>query len=584
VKPGGWPKFFGRLRTRLSLPLLGKELTETAARRRTYILRVVYALLLFAIFWFTMPSRMLSAGGNGQILPFRLLGFGRELFQQLLVIQIFGVLLFQPALMCGRITQEKERDSLVLLFLTKMRPWGIVLQKYLGGLMPMLSFLLLGLPLAGVAYAFGGVESKLLLEGIGGLLLLATQVGAIALMCSAWCRTTVSALISSYVVGLAFYAGPPLLGSLIWEIRRALEPALRYDYNQESYRVLLIPQAAISYTSRGGSFSLWPLAPSIASVLVFLCLARLFLIRRAFLPPSNFLPRVFAWIDGVMKSANRFAGGVVLYRDRGSLPVDNPIYWRETQRRVLGKPHYLFRILCLIEVPTVLLCMAVVLGDYRSSSNVSLSVTAFLFASLAMATLSATAANSIVSERVGQTLEVLLTTPLAATQIIRQKDRALRRLELVIAVPLITIFGTRAFLMGGEYSRAYSDWVSYFCCAMIMVIIYLPMITWLSLWIGLRVRTRFQAILAALGAIAGWMALTPILALMLDSGNEQHSRWWMLLSPLGMPSLNEFDKLPTLAGLESPWPAIIINAVVYIFIALGIRRQLFRDAERCLRR
>jgi ABC-type transport system involved in multi-copper enzyme maturation permease subunit len=586
VKSRGWHRFFDTLRARLSLPLLGKELTETAARRRTYILRVVYALLLFLIFWFTVPSRMVSGDEDGSYLPYRLLGFGRQLFEQLTIIQIFGVLLFQPALMCGRITQEKERDSLVLLFLTKLRPWEIVLQKYLGGLVPMLSFLLLGLPLAGVAYAFGGVESRSLMIGGVGLLLLCLQVGALALMCSAWCRTTVSALISSYVVGIGFYLGPPLVGNLVWSLQKAMNPALtNEDHWRSDFRFSLIPQAALELATRGQPHTVWVLAPSILSVFVLLLLTRLFLVRRAFLPPFDLLQRIFKWLDRVMKGANRFVGGVVLYRDGGSIPIDDPIFWRETQRRVLGKPHYLFRLLCALEIPTVLLCLVVLLGNANTWSNGDLSVTAFILAALAMFTLSATAANSIVSERVGQTLEVLLTTPLKATQIIRQKERALRRLEWILAVPLITIFASRAFIMAGDFGRLHDDWVAYFTCATLMVLIYLPMITWLSLWIGLRVRTRFQAILAALGALTSWMALTPLLAAIFDNLNaDAHSRWWLLVSPVGLPSLNEFDRLPTLGGLGSPWPAIVINAALYTIIALAIRRLLFRNAERCLRR
>ena len=37
---------------RVPLPLLGKELIEQAMARRTYVLRVVYAVLLFIAFCF----------------------------------------------------------------------------------------------------------------------------------------------------------------------------------------------------------------------------------------------------------------------------------------------------------------------------------------------------------------------------------------------------------------------------------------------------------------------------------------------------------------------------------------------------
>jgi len=281
-------------------------------------------------------------------------------------------------------------------------------------------------------------------------------------------------------------------------------------------------------------------------------------------------------------------GGVVLYRDSGSLPGDDPIFWRETQRRVLGKPHYLFRLLCALEIPTVLICLLVILGDYSSWESDSLSLTGFVLAALAMFSLSATAANSIVSERVGQTLDVLLTTPLSAAQILRQKERVLRRLEWILAVPLLTVFASRAFLGVGEHSQRDSQATSlaYFVCASLMLVIYLPMISWLSLWIGLRVRTRFQAILAALGTLTFWMAITPLLAVAFgrEDALSADLRWWFLISPLGVPALNEFGHLPHLGYSSSPWPAIIANAVLYSIIAAGIRIRLFRDADRCLRR
>jgi ABC-type transport system involved in multi-copper enzyme maturation permease subunit len=579
-------RIFATTRARLSMPLLRKELTETAARRRTYILRVIYALTLFGIFAFTMPH--LSSGYRLDDGPqYALLGFGRELFQHLVLLQVFGVLLFQPALMCGRITQEKERDSLVLLFLTELRPWEIVLQKYLGGLVPMLSFLLLGLPLAGISYAFGGMENREIVQHTLGLLLLTLQVGALTLMCSAWCRSTVGALISSYFLGAFFYAGPPLLGQLLLAMVYRPENRFTNYYEIHNYFFLLIPQAAVDIGRSTPVGRLGYLAPSILSVAVFVIMARVFLVRRAFVPPLDFLPRLFARLDRFMKWANRFVGGFVLYRDTGSLPAEAPIFWRETQRRVLGKAHYLFRVLCLIEIPTVLLCMLVVWGESPYNTG-ALSVTAAILGVLILFSLSATAANSIVSERVGQTLDVLLTTPLSAWQIVREKERALRRLEWVLAAPLLTIFGSRAFLMAGDYRRTRDEggWIPYLVCTVLTVAIYLPMTTWLSLWIGLRVRTRFQAILTALGSLTAWMALTPLLVSIQDNffpGDRTRS-WLFLGSPMGVPFLNETGELLRLEGIASPWPAIIANAVLYGAVALFIRFRLWVDADRCLRR
>jgi ABC-type transport system involved in multi-copper enzyme maturation permease subunit len=572
-------------RARVAMPLLGKELSETAARRRTFTLRVVYAVLLYLIFAATIPHRVYESQATHD--PYAMLGIGRELFEQLAVLQAFGVILFQPALMCGRITQEKERDSLVLLFLTELRPWEIILQKFIGGLIPMLTFLLLGLPLAGVAYAYGGVESRQVLDMTLGILISSIQIGALALMCSSWSRSTVSALIWAYLFTVLLYVGPPLLCELIAQFSSRF--GNHYEYRRLS--LLLLPEAAVEIAHRGywgrSRRNYLFLLPCIASIFFFLGLARWSLVRRANVPPSDLLRRLFARLDALMKWANRFVGGVVVLRKGGSLPLFDPVFWRETHRRVLGKPHYLVRLLCVIEIPTVLLCVAIVLGSTGPFDPVALSLALAVLSALAIFSLVAVAANSIVSERVGQTLEVLLTTPLSAADIVRQKERALRRLICVLAAPLLTIIATKALLFQGATDVLRNQqWFAYVVCAVLSVIIYLPLFTWLALWIGLWVRTRFQAILLALGVVGFWMVLGIVLLVAIHDNRLDGTGWHflVLLSPLGIPALNESDTLFDWFPQKAIWVTVIANALLYTFLARLIRRRLIAEADYRLRR
>lgn len=585
-----------RLARFLSFPLLAKELTEAAARRRTYITRVLYAVLLYALFALMMPRWLWQPGTS----PLQVMGAGRQLFEQLIVLQAAGVALFLPALMCGRIAQEKERDSLVLLLLTELRPWQIVLQKYVGGLVPMLTFLLLGMPLAAIAYAFGGVTAWKLFGYSYALTVGALQIGAIALFCSAWCRTTVGAFLATYFVGAAFYAGPPLTFEVAREVFDLLHIRGIDWWRYDEYFLLLVPIAPIemSYGSRGFTplrFAFMA-APSLLSIPLFLALARFALVRRAFAPPSHFFLKIFRFLDGIMKRSNRFVGDVMLVRERENLPGEQPIYWRETTRRALGKVHYLVRILVVVQIPVLFFCVFVSSIGYGGQSE-ELSVLAAVLVALAALALSVQAANTIVSERVQQTLEVLLTTPLSGRDIVRQKARALYRLAWVAAVPLLTVFAVECWLEAGMYPGSYSTslnqradgWFAYAVCAVSLVAIYLPMIIWLSLWIGLKVRTRFRAIITALVALVLWCAL-PIVAmvaiLVMDYQRESGiSRSIGLLSPLTIGIINEEGDLNNFPWkLDSPWPVIIFNAVLYGTITLLIRRHALANADRWLRR
>ena len=163
----------------LSFPLLAKELTEIAARRRTYVTRVVYGLLLYGVF----ASINFSVLKRASLSPMNAMGAGREMFIVLIFLQIIGIYLFLPAMTAGLITQEKERDSLVLLFLTELTPWQILLQKLASGLVAILSFMLIGMPLGALCYAYGGVPPEQLFIGIWALFLTCLQVAAFSLMC-----------------------------------------------------------------------------------------------------------------------------------------------------------------------------------------------------------------------------------------------------------------------------------------------------------------------------------------------------------------------------------------------------------------
>ena len=130
-----------------SLPLLGKELVEQSARKRTYVARSIYALLLFLVVLLFLWQEVFRR----DLTPLNMRGEGRQIFEMIAGLQIFGIYAFLPAMLSGTITHEKERDSLQLLIITDLRPWQIVVQKLLGRMIPMIYFMLLSLPLLAVA-------------------------------------------------------------------------------------------------------------------------------------------------------------------------------------------------------------------------------------------------------------------------------------------------------------------------------------------------------------------------------------------------------------------------------------------------
>jgi hypothetical protein len=295
---------------------------------------------------------------------------------------------------------------------------------------------------------------------------------------------------------------------------------------------------------------------------------------------------LFRWLDAVMQRANRLFGGFAFRTRDRALPEDDPIAWRELTRTTLGRPHYLARLLVALEIPTVALCLWAVIEGGVGHNNEALSLLAAALGTLAVLALSAFSANAFVSERVSQTLEVLMTTPLEARDMVQQKARMLMRFLWVVAIPLMTVFVAEWWSEGADAWRGDGDDpanpVLYLLCSVLTLAVYLPLVLWLSLWIGLKMRTRFRAIVTALAVIVGWCVLPIICAVIFNIDTRGIGGTIVAFtSPLVVPAVNELG-----AGSFFPeprLPGILLHFLMYAAILGAFRRKCLTEAERYLR-
>ena len=559
-------------RARSHWPLVGKELIEQAARKRTYVLRTLYAATLFTAFLCIFDNWLRQGGDN----PSALIGRGRELFESVVIFQFLGIFIFLPAMMCSAITAEKERDSLALLLLTDMTPRQIIREKYVGRLVPMFVYLFLSMPLMALAYAMGGIAAADISFAAYFLFLTCMQVGAIALMFSAYCRTTVGAFLATYIVGGAIYLIPFLRPMTL--------------YLEGAQRGAMSPVVAVSILP-------W------VSVLFFLSLARRFLLTRAVVPPTNRLLSFFRALDRFWHGVNQNFGGVVLIRESHDLPGGQPVYWRETQRKSLGKLNYLFRILVTIEGPVVLigLFMAFMRMGWHSEA-VGLSIMLAVLWGIAALAVIVRGADLIVSERSNQTLETLLTTPMPGAQILSEKMLSVYRLILVLSIPILTTALIEGHLENEMRGREGGGYVIYLFFTFLSVVIYLPLFAWVALWIGLKARSRVRAIIGAMMVVLVW-CVAPILAavaldetgiinaILFQGGHgyrgDQDTGALILcnLSPVSAVMGVEYTpsriKVP---GIQPYEAVLLMNYLLYSVILLSVRWWCLRHADALLGR
>ena len=527
----------------LELPLLAKELNEQSARQRTYVIRFVYAGLLFGVVCGLFYGSFASGINTGEIF-----GQGLLMFDGLISLQFWGIVLFLPAMACGALTYEKERDCLGLLLVTSLTPWDIILQKLLGRLIPVVTFLFLSFPLMAIAYSYGGVTENHLWTGILLLLLTCLQIGSLSVMCSAFFRTTSEAFVATYVIllVLCFCCFP----------------------------VTFLPWVYDTATAVGPTGTVLYMIPMMLSIVAFLVLARISLVARAFVPPKNVSLQFLHGLDRFFEGMNQMTGGVVLVKDSQKLPSDEAIAWRETTKKSLGTFRYLFRVLVVLELPAFFLAAS----ETRALRSASDALIGFLYIlwGVSVAFIAVQAAGLISSERLRQTLDVLLTTPLSGREIVLQKFRGVRRLIFVFLIPFLTIF----FL--SDFIRAVHSGEN-LLLSLLTVGVYLPLAAWLSMWIGFRIRSQMRAIVVTILLFVVWVAYPPAMryvfdAVFMDSIPEA-ARYLLLLSPASIiPAIAHAD--PQECGLpRSPEPYYALNFLVYGGLLFYFRRLCLGRAD-----
>ena len=537
------------IRRHLGMPLLAKELAEQAARRRTYVIRFLYAALLFAAGLFIVYGRGTS-GGVARM------GQGQEMFRQIYRLQLLTIFVVLPATCAGALAGEKERESLSLLLLTTIPRTMIVLQKLLSRVIPMMSFVVLSFPLLATAYSFGGVQTDQLYQSLLKLIVFTGYVGSVSIMCSTYCRTTLEAYVATYLCLLANIYSWPVIASSFSAVNQSANP-----WNATAD--VLIELLVLSFFS-----------------VVAVALACSFLYQRAFVPHKNLLLTAFRKVDAVFNDMNSVTGGVVLVKDGAPYPVADPIAWRETAKRSLGTFRYLFRMLVLIELPILVVSQGIRVDLVRSES--SMSVLLYCLWVIAIVLTAIHSASVISTERSRQTLDVLLVAPIGGREILSRKLSGVRRLFWTLMVPFTTVFVFQHWFHGARFDLRYLI----LCFGSVFTV--LPLVMWSGMAIGLVARSQMRAILTLLGILALVVFSGPLLIYVLNLMGE-NSQTMERLSRITPGSALQFleSRFFTRGESTDMWGRFWGLAAVislYGIAAVLLRRWVLASADRLLGR
>ena len=198
-------------------PVLARELRVRLRGGRAWLLLTVYLVLLGAICFLVYEAE--SGGGTTPFgdpfsppSPTQFAAVGRSIFEWLVFFMLLLVLFLVPGLTSGALAGERERQTLVPLQVTLLRPWQIVVGK-LGASFAFLALLVLATaPLLSIAYLIGGVTIATVLKGLGLVLFTGLTTTCLTLLVSGVFRRVQGATVAAYSLMLVMTLG----SFLVW--------------------------------------------------------------------------------------------------------------------------------------------------------------------------------------------------------------------------------------------------------------------------------------------------------------------------------------------------------------------------------
>lgn len=186
------------------LALIRREMVDTLRRSRSFaflaLLYVVVSLIVILMWpdnWANVPGMIAS--------------YSRFMVQLLFVALLGAMCLFVPALAGTAIVHERERETLEALLLTTLNPGAIVLAKLVNALLFYTLIILSIFPTFGTVMFLVGLSAGEIVERMIALYVTTLACASVGLLCSAFFRRTIVALVMSYVGMLMICGGVAVL-------------------------------------------------------------------------------------------------------------------------------------------------------------------------------------------------------------------------------------------------------------------------------------------------------------------------------------------------------------------------------------
>jgi ABC-type transport system involved in multi-copper enzyme maturation permease subunit len=123
-----------------------------------------------------------------------------NLFPVLAIAQVCIVSLIVPVMTASSISGEKERQTFDIMMTTCMSPLSIVFGKVSSAVLRVLFYVMGSLPVMALSFVVGGLSWSVLFYFVLAVIVLSVFAGSIGILCSSFCRRSISAVILTFVM------------------------------------------------------------------------------------------------------------------------------------------------------------------------------------------------------------------------------------------------------------------------------------------------------------------------------------------------------------------------------------------------
>lgn len=202
---------------RFDAPVLVQEMRVRQRGVRPFAVMGVYVLILSFVAMLVMYAEW-SMSGNQSMR--QMADLGKRMFAVLSMVQLGMIVLIVPAYSAGAVSSERERGTFDLLALTLLSSMAIVTQKLAAAIAQALMLIIASTPVVGIVFLLGGVSPSEVLIVYSLLIVTATLMGALGMLCSCCMRSSKTSTFVTYLVMFCFYGGLPIGGAWFLHVSR----------------------------------------------------------------------------------------------------------------------------------------------------------------------------------------------------------------------------------------------------------------------------------------------------------------------------------------------------------------------------